>query len=51
MIERIKKTAFFAPVKDEIDGILDPKNFVGRSALQCERYCGEGGPVQVVTIG
>lgn len=46
LIERIKATPFFAPVKDEIDGILDPKNFIGRSAQQCERYCGKGGEVE-----
>jgi adenylosuccinate lyase len=26
--------------------MLDPKNFIGRSPEQVERYCGEGGEVQ-----
>jgi len=46
LIERIKATKFFDPIKDEIDEMLDPKNFIGRSPEQVVRYCGEGGPVQ-----
>lgn len=46
LIARIKKTEFFAPVWDEIDGMLDPKNFIGRCPEQVERFCGEGGEVQ-----
>jgi adenylosuccinate lyase len=30
LIERIKKTGFFKQVWGEIDGMLDPKNFIGR---------------------
>ncbi|KAI5309975.1 adenylosuccinase ade13 [Ascosphaera atra] len=46
LIERIKKTEFFAPVWDQIDGMLDPKNFIGRSAEQVERFCGPEGDVK-----
>ncbi|KAF4635303.1 hypothetical protein G7Y89_g2791 [Cudoniella acicularis] len=46
LIERIKRTEFFKPVWGEIDGMLDPKNFTGRSAEQVERYCGPGGEVE-----
>jgi adenylosuccinate lyase len=46
LIERVKKTKYFEPIWAEIDGMLDPKNFIGRSPEQVERYCGEGGEVQ-----
>jgi len=46
LIERIKKTEFFKPVWEEIDSLLDPKLFVGRSAEIVEKYCGKGGPVE-----
>ncbi|KAI5299908.1 hypothetical protein KEM56_002888 [Ascosphaera pollenicola] len=49
LIARIKKTEFFAPVWDEIDGMLDPKKFIGRCPEQVERFCGEGGEVQQAT--
>ena len=46
LIQRIKASKYFEPVWDEIDEMLDPKNFIGRSAEQCVRYCGESGEVQ-----
>lgn len=46
LIERVKKTKYFEPIWAEIDNMLDPKNFIGRSSEQVERYCGEGGEVQ-----
>ncbi|KAL2221507.1 adenylosuccinate lyase [Thermoascus aurantiacus ATCC 26904] len=46
LIERIKKTEFFKPVWDEIDGMLDPKLFIGRSPEIVERYCGPNGAVE-----
>ncbi|KAL5328289.1 hypothetical protein ACEPPN_001787 [Leptodophora sp. 'Broadleaf-Isolate-01'] len=39
LIERIKANPFFDSIKDEIDEMLDPRNFIGRSAEQCVRYC------------
>lgn len=39
LIERIKANKFFDSIKDEIDEMLDPRNFIGRSAEQCVRYC------------
>jgi adenylosuccinate lyase len=45
LIERIKNTEFFQPVWGEIDGMLDPKNFIGRCPEQVIRYCGENGEV------
>ncbi|WYZ40546.1 hypothetical protein EsH8_IV_000887 [Colletotrichum jinshuiense] len=46
LIERIKATEYFKPVWGEIDSLLDPKLFTGRSAEMVERYCGKSGPVQ-----
>jgi adenylosuccinate lyase len=46
LIERVKKTKYFEPIWAEIDGMLDPKNFIGRSPEQVERYCGDDGEVQ-----
>lgn len=34
------------PVWGEIDGLLDPKLFIGRSPEIVERYAGPGGPVE-----
>jgi adenylosuccinate lyase len=45
LIERIKKTEFFSPVWDSVDGMLDPKNFIGRCPEQVQRYCGPEGEV------
>jgi adenylosuccinate lyase len=41
LIQRIKSTAFFKPVWEEIDGMMDPKNFIGRCPGQVVRYCGD----------
>jgi adenylosuccinate lyase len=46
LLERIKKTEFFKPVWGEIDGMLNPKNFIGRCPEQVDRYCGPGGEVE-----
>jgi len=48
LIERIKNTKFFDSVKDEIDEMLDPKNFIGRCPEQVVKYCQEPeGEVQI----
>ncbi|PHH59459.1 hypothetical protein CDD81_3189 [Ophiocordyceps australis] len=46
LIERIKADDYFKPVHAEIDGLLDPKLFIGRSVEMVDRYCGSQGPVQ-----
>ncbi|RDW61378.1 adenylosuccinate lyase [Coleophoma crateriformis] len=46
LIERIKKTEFFKPVWGEVDGLLDPVNFIGRCPEQVLKYCGENGEIQ-----
>jgi adenylosuccinate lyase len=39
LIERIKKTPFFSSIVDEIDEMMDPKNFIGRCPEQVIKYC------------
>ncbi|CAK7200007.1 adenylosuccinase ade13 [Sporothrix eucalyptigena] len=46
LIERLKATEYFRPVWADIDGLLDPTLFVGRSGEMVQRYCGPGGPVE-----
>jgi adenylosuccinate lyase len=41
LIQRIKNTEFFKPVWAEIDGMLEPKNFIGRCPEQVVRYCSD----------
>lgn len=41
LIARIKADPLFDVVKDKIDGILDAKNFIGRSAQQTEELVNE----------
>lgn len=50
LIERIKAAPFFAEVKDQIDGMLDPKNFIGRCPEQVTKYCGPGGEVEQAIV-
>lgn len=45
LVQLMKDAPFFAGVKDEIDGMLDPKNFIGRCVHQVETYCGPNGEV------
>jgi adenylosuccinate lyase len=46
LIKRIKTTKYFKPVWDDIDSLLDPKLFIGRSVEMVEKYCGKGGSVE-----
>jgi adenylosuccinate lyase len=39
LIERIKNTEFFDSIKDDLDQMLDPQNFIGRCPEQVIRYC------------
>lgn len=45
LIARIKGTKYFEPIWAEIDGLLDPSLFTGRSEEMVQKYCGTGGPV------
>ncbi|KAK8034538.1 hypothetical protein PG993_009533 [Apiospora rasikravindrae] len=47
LVERIKNTEYFKPVWGDIDGMMDPKLYVGRAPEIVQRYAGQGGPVEV----
>ncbi|KAI0977097.1 L-Aspartase-like protein [Xylaria arbuscula] len=47
LVSRIKSTEFFKPIWGELDGMLDPRLYTGRSVEIVERYCGVGGPVEL----
>ncbi|KAJ1326850.1 adenylosuccinate lyase [Microdochium nivale] len=46
LVDRIKKTEFFRPIWAEIDDMLRPELYTGRSVQIVERYCGPGGVVE-----
>ncbi|KAI1095678.1 adenylosuccinate lyase [Rostrohypoxylon terebratum] len=46
LIERIKKDDYFKDIWGDLDAMLDPKLYTGRSGLIVERYCGKGGVVE-----
>ena len=39
LIDRIRRTPFFAPIAGELDSLLDPRTFVGRAPEQVEKFC------------
>ena len=41
LIERVKKTAYFAPIHDKLDSLLDPSTFTGRALQQVDRFISE----------
>ncbi|KAL6414492.1 primary-amine oxidase [Ilyonectria robusta] len=41
LIERIRNTEYFAPIHADLDSVLDPALYVGRSAVITERMCAE----------
>lgn len=41
LIQRIRNTAYFAPIHADIDSVLDPALYTGRSAVIAERMCAE----------
>ncbi|ORX68839.1 adenylosuccinate lyase [Linderina pennispora] len=38
LIERVKNTDYFAPIKDELDDLLDPSTFIGRAPQQVDKF-------------
>ncbi|KAJ2990159.1 hypothetical protein NUW58_g3094 [Xylaria curta] len=50
LVSRIKSTEFFKPIWGELDGMLDPRLYTGRSADIVEKYCGAGGPVELKLV-
>lgn len=43
LIARIKATEYFRPIWVDIDSLLDPALFIGRSVEIVERFCEKGG--------
>ncbi|RGP80521.1 adenylosuccinate lyase [Fusarium longipes] len=43
MVERIKNTEFFKPIWGDLDSMMDPKLYIGRSAQLVDKFCGPGG--------
>ncbi|KAJ3545487.1 hypothetical protein NM208_g2484 [Fusarium decemcellulare] len=43
LVSRLKATEFFRPIWDDIDDMLRPELYIGRSVDIVERYCGPGG--------
>lgn len=41
LIERIRRTEYFAPVQGELMSLLDPALYIGRSVVITERMCAE----------
>lgn len=38
LLERIRRTEFFAPILGELDALLDPSTFTGRAPQQVEKF-------------
>ncbi|KAL4985396.1 Cullin repeat-like-containing domain protein [Aspergillus falconensis] len=38
LLDRIRRTEFFAPILGELDALLDPSTFVGRAPQQVEKF-------------
>ncbi|KAJ2829165.1 adenylosuccinase ade13, partial [Coemansia erecta] len=38
LIERVRACAYFAPIADELDSLLDPATFIGRAPAQVDRF-------------
>ena len=41
LIERVRKDAYFDPIKDELDAVLDPRSFIGRAPQQVDKFIKE----------
>lgn len=46
LVARIKDTEFFKPIWVELDSMLRPELYIGRSIEIVERFCGAGGVVE-----
>ena len=38
LIERVRKDAYFDPIADELDALLDPRSFIGRAPQQVDKF-------------
>jgi adenylosuccinate lyase len=41
LIERVRKDAYFDPIKDDLDALLDPRSFIGRAPQQVDKFLKE----------
>ena len=46
LMDRIRRTRFFEPIADQVEKLLDPRSYVGRSSQQVARFTGPGGEVE-----
>lgn len=46
MVERIKKTDFFKPIWADLDDMMKPELYIGRSAQLVDKFCGPGGKLE-----
>lgn len=46
LVSRIQSTDFFKPIWDDLDAMLKPDLYIGRSVEIVERFCGEGGALR-----
>jgi adenylosuccinate lyase len=46
LIERIRNTEYFKPIWGDLDTMMEPKLYIGRSDQIVAKYCGAGGPVE-----
>ncbi|KAK2608728.1 hypothetical protein QQS21_002717 [Conoideocrella luteorostrata] len=46
LIERIRNNEYFKPIWGELDSMLQPELYVGRSVEIVDKYCGAGGVVE-----
>ena len=46
LMDRIRRTEFFDPIVPQLDRLLDPRSYIGRSSQQVARFTGPGGEVQ-----
>ncbi|KAB5563047.1 L-Aspartase-like protein [Coniochaeta sp. 2T2.1] len=43
LVERIKKTEFFKPIWADLDSMMKPELYIGRSGQIVDKFCGPGG--------
>lgn len=41
LIERVGGDAYFDPIKEELDALLEPRTFIGRAPEQVDRFIKE----------
>lgn len=46
LVDRIRASEFFKPIHGELDQLVDPRKFIGRSDRQVARFTGPGGEVE-----